>query len=161
WPRWPRSFSPIAAPPYPAAKCCTAPRCRSSGRLRAAPPGAGQGWRATAAAARCGSGGDAPEGPKGLLAAHPQEPPFFLGRGGAELPRPVGPADGGTRFRLLVEARLEAVHLDDQHRGGIQRKTEPEGLLDRLDNEVVHHLQSRGYNALLDDAGNGAGCVVD
>lgn len=62
---------------------------------------------------------------------------------------------------MLVEARLEAVHLDDQHRGGIQRKTEPEGLLDRLDNEVVHHLQSRGYNALLDDAGNGAGCVVD
>ena len=69
--------------------------------------------------------------------------------------------DLGDRLGLAVEPGVEAVDLDDQDGAGVGREAEVEGLLDRLDHQVVEHLERRGHDPGGDDAADGLGRLVD
>ena len=52
---------------------------------------------------------------------------------------------------VLAHVVGQAVDLDQQHRAGVHRVAGVVGRLDRLDGQVVHHLQRRGHDAGGDD----------
>ena len=65
------------------------------------------------------------------------------------------------RLGLAVEARVEPVDLDDQHRPGLDGKTEAEGLLDGPDHQVVEHLERGRHDPGGDDSADGLGGLID
>ena len=62
---------------------------------------------------------------------------------------------------VRVEPGLQAVHFHDEHRPGVEREAEVERRLDRLQDELVEHLQRRRDDAGADDVADGVGGVVD
>src|SRR5581483_12088490 len=89
----------------------------------------------------------APDGAEGALPALPEERALRLVARATDLARAMPQADVGDRARMLVEAGRGPVDLDDQDRARVDREAGPERRLDRLEDEAIHHLESRRHDS--------------
>ena len=88
---------------------------------------------------------------EGALSAFPKIRPLLLAFGHADPSGVVFIADFDETLYLPVEPCCQAIHLDNENRSRIQRKTEVIGRFDRLRNELVHHFHRSGNDAGGDD----------
>ena len=100
--------------------------------------------------------------PEGVLAALPQQGPLGLVGRHPHAGRAVGRGDGRHPLGLDLRSGVHAVHLDQQHRGGVPGVPGPHEVLDDGHRPGVHQLHGRrhhavGYNRA--DGGRGRGHV--
>ena len=92
------------------------------------------------------------DGAERVLAALPEQPRARRRRARrGPRARRAARQTAATRVGLRVEPGRQAVDLDDQHRAGVEREAEVERRLDRLEDQLVHHLQRRRDDAGADD----------
>ena len=87
--------------------------------------------------------------------------PFGVGVGLAHLAGVVLLGDGADALGVGVEAGFQAVDFHDEHRAGVEREAEVERRLDRLQDQLIEHLQGAGNDAGADDVADRVGGVVD
>jgi hypothetical protein len=105
-------------------------------------------------------GRDAAKGAKGGLAPLPQELALLGVTGHPHVARARLTAGLHDARGLLVHAGGDPVHLDEQRGGRVARVAAAEGVLDRLDREVIDHLHRGGNEAAGDDGRHGVGALV-
>ena len=104
---------------------------------------------------------DACHGPEGAAPARPEQGPLGLVLGDPHLPRAVLHAEPHDGLGLLFQVILEAIHLDDQHRGAVQRQAAGEGLLHGVDHQLVHHLEGRRHHTRGHDGRHRLAALLD
>ena len=95
------------------------------------------------------------------LAALPEELPLGLAPRRAHLARARLAARLDDVLGLNVHPDGEPVQLDEQRRVGVARVAAVEGVLDRLDRQVVDHLHRRRHQPARDDRRHGGRRLVD
>src|SRR5437879_3737846 len=87
---------------------------------------------------------DATHGAKSSLATFPKIGAFLIGFGHANFPRAILFAYFNDALGLPFQSRCQSVEFDNEHRAGVERKTEIIRRFDGLRDELIHHFQRGG-----------------
>src|ERR1039457_6433472 len=105
--------------------------------------------------------GDTGHRPERAAAPGPEGRPLGVVPGHANFAGAVLLADVGDGLGLLLEVVLQPVQFDDEHSGTVEREAALDRRLDRLDDELVHHLEGRRDHACRHDGRDGLASLLD